>query len=215
MKIPTIEPRMIPLILWIVCGAALFGLGLAWLNHVERSGVKTDLAAQDSIQSLRTARIASDATRDSLAAVFDSVETHRQAELASALAREAEADARASEAATEAERLNARLSTMIDSTAQVVVDSIQMEHGNEVVALQDQIVLRDGRIEDLQTSLILSKALHVQRDTLEASLRAEIVQHEQANVGLRSALAASNASRSLQRNVGLGTLAILAVVVLR
>ena len=85
------------------------------------------------------------------------------------------------------------------------MDSLQVDHDAEVAALREQSASRLERIGELEHSLAVSTALHMSRDTIEDGLREEIAEWEHANSGLRRALVASEAKRSLERKLGIGT----------
>lgn len=203
MKIELTDRLVKGLVIGVVL-LAIAGVSWLWLDYAQRSGVDDDRDAMIAIDTLRITRRPAEIAADSLRRELERVEAQRQAAVSASLALEAEAEAVAAQAESDVQARFSRLRTQVDSAAQILVDSLQVDHDTEVTALKAQSASRLKRIGELEHSLEVSTAFHRERDTIEASLREEIAEYGHANSGLRRALMASEAKRSLERKLGLG-----------
>lgn len=156
------------------------------------------LEASDSIATLVDARAPLEMRSDSLHTLVKK----QQEELKSASARWARELVEANE---RAERANVRASTLVDSirvrvdsTTLELVDSLVVEHDNEITALGSQITI--FKLENIalrNTNLSLSGLVEI-ADDLEANLRAELQQQSQSISDLERLVSPSFSLRFLR-----------------
>ena len=132
--------------------------------------------ASDSIATLVDARVPLEMREDSLRLVVDAQREALQADSLRWARELEEANERAQRARARASTLVDSIRVRVDSTTLVFVDSLVVEHSNEMTALESQLsVMRLANVSLRDVNASLVDLVDIGAD-LEASLRAEIRQ---------------------------------------